>query len=247
MRLSRKMLALGGGGIERHYLQFDGLADSAIAASAVTGIGTAYTFALSLQRPINGTTSNSAPFVAQIFGNAAGGDTNRDRLFRSGTTGSQLNSNGLIASTGASNYSASVASQADEAKVISIARNATSNAESRIIRASGTEWTASSAVVEYREPEHICIGARHSATSPGGFRDLFGPVRLISAMIITGSATDAELQNWVLNRDARAVFGTRLWGYWAASTISGSTLPNLVPGKPDMTLYGPTAADLVAL
>jgi len=40
MRLSRKLLALGSGGVERHYLQFDGLADSAIAPSAVTGIGT---------------------------------------------------------------------------------------------------------------------------------------------------------------------------------------------------------------
>lgn len=247
MRLSRKALALGNGGVERHYLQFDGLADSAIAPSAVTGIGTEFTFAVSLQRPINGTTSNSAPFVAQLFGNAAGGDTNRDRLYRSGSTGSGLISNGLKAADGLTNYSTSTASQVDEAKIHSIARNGTGNAESRIIKSSGVEWTASTAVVEYREPEHICIGARHSATSPGGYRDLFGPVRLISAMIITGSATDADLKSWLLNRDARAVFGSRLWGYWTASTITGSTLPNLVVGKPDMTLYGPVVGDLVAL
>jgi hypothetical protein len=232
---------------EMHYLQFDGITDSGIAASAVTGIGSEFVFAISVQRPINGTTATTAPFIAQLFGNAAGGDTNRDRMYRGGSTGTSHISNGLVASTGASNYSANVASQSDEAKILSIYRNGTNNAVARIIRASGLEWSASPAVVEYREPEHICIGARHAAVAPGGFRDLYGPVRMISAVLIQGSATDVELQNWLLNRDARTVFGVRLWGYWVASTINGSTIPNQIVGKPDMTMYGLTSADLVAL
>lgn len=233
--------------IERDALAFDGLVDHAYLTSVLTGIGTRYHVAIKLASAMDEATANGAPFVLQTFGNRAGGDTNRDRLYRAGASGSGHISGGLIAATGLDNYIASTASQTAGRKVLSIYRESGVNAQARMISASGVEWAASPATTEYREPEHICLGARHSTDAPGGYVDLRAPIQFISLVISATQISDAALLAWLLDDAGGApAHITGIHTYAVASDAIGSSIAPRI-GSVATTLVGVTSADLVPL
>lgn len=254
--------ALGGYGLgldmapEKHYLQLDNVAlDYGYAAGAATGIGSGGTWSWVLKVESRHTTSPR--YYGEIYdNNASSPHMQIDAMYAENNA--SVSANGRT-TAGASQYqfTGQLGTSATGPQVLAIVhRNiATRRADLYACRSGATLGTTGADLAaggESRTPLHLSVGAQlrvitgvHTPVAT-----TYSPLQLIATALIDGAATETELQQYSLARDARDVWSSSLWGYWPASGmyLDGATWKTRnLAGSVPITWSGPTRADLVRL
>lgn len=239
--------------VENHYLQFNGTTDFAYALNGALGYLTEYMVLVKAadQAP----TSAGWPCIAHLNNSAV--------AFPGSLMGWMQHKNaspidyrhGGLTPSGTFNFDheSGVLGQTSGPQLYAIGRNhATSTARARVIKSTDGSifWgPADAAAAQDSSPTDICVGA--FLTDDLTFSSGPCALKLVAVCFLVSIPTDAQLQAYALSscKDARAIFGTSLYGYYTASMLVGSSIMNLgrSPLAVPLTLVGPTAADLVAL
>lgn len=253
MSVARRMLAMGTvcpGGLlapnaERHYLAFDGVSDYALAEGAATGISSsgwslvakvARTSDLIVNSRVAGVHDANASHNGSITIIVSTAGLVWNYRYTSGAW------DGVQASRGSLNAASQCVLGAYHDNV-----GGTPVKTMTIVQGGATMGTASGnlgAGQAPRTPLHLSI-ARDTYDADGTLQTM----RLIAVALVSGEATEAELQAYSTMRDARPLWGARLYAYYTASaTLPNATIPNFGVGTSvPLTLAGPVAADLVVL
>ena len=228
---------------ERHYLQFDGTSDYAVADAVFGGISGDYTIAIKVAGRNANASTEQVYFASGGAGTNASAQSRRDRVSGTGASTFFIGKDTSDVTTYTSG-GGGVAYPADaEKRVIAIKRAAVAaDAFCRIVSTSGVEYTLDDTSATHQIPDHIAVGARVDdalAVVAG-----YGAVKLIGLVLTSAQVPDAELQAW-LNATTAVGTITGIDHYWCASDISGATIPARV-GTVALALTGPTSSDLVA-
>lgn len=221
---------------ERHYLQFDGLVDYAVADAVFGGITGDYAFAIKIAGLFG---SPASGVYASIGGPGAADIASHDRFYAvSGTAMAEASFN---ATTSAAIISQSMPGLSNVASVVYCWRSDPSS-NIRVAQDSSIVHTSNPASTIPNSPDHFTVGARVK-------NDLvtvsnYGATQFVSAILTSGEIPDAELTAW-LNDDTAVGNITGINHYWCASDISGASIPARV-GTVALALSGPTSSDLVA-
>lgn len=251
MRLARRMLAMGmldapssSSAAERHYLQFDGVGDYAVADAVFGGISGDYTIAIKVKTPVSAGAAGSVwrYLTTGGAGLSATAQATYDRIYRTATQ--KAAAGGLVPSTGSVNFSAPTSSElATETTVLALKRTAAGSAKLRVVNSGGVVHTGDVAATMYK-PDHICVAAAVS-DSLVPQATTYASAQVMSVLLASAEVPDAELIAW-LAADTAVGNLSSIDHYWAASDLSGSTIPARV-GTVALTVSGPTTSDLVAL
>jgi len=233
--------------IERSYLAFDGVTDRGFASGAMASIGTSYTVAQRVHRPI--VTGGTGAYFQTLPSSGASTSCIADLALRVATSALYMLGN---TGAGATNWGGATdpASQATtERKVIAVKRTSGSDAKVRLLRDSGVEYTRDWATSVYLTPHSVAVGYRLNADGTASTQA--GPPQVLSTIVVVGEALDADLVRYCAGEDPRAIWGSALWSYWPSSMLyydgSNWRLPSLGSNATTMLLTGPTSADLVAI
>lgn len=231
--------------VEQHYLQFDGVSDYALAANAATGVSSSgWSLVAKLAR------SSELVINSRVAGvHDANASHNGSITLLVTTAGAVWNYrhtsgawDGVQAIRGALVDSAPCVLGAYHDNV-----GGTPTKKMTIVQGGATMGTATGSLgagQAPRTPLHLSI-ARDTFDADG----VLQPMRLIALALVSGEATEAELQAYSMMRDARPLWGSRLFAYFPASMIlPNGTIPNMGFGtSAPLSLAGPTQADLVML
>lgn len=225
---------------ERHYLQFDGVGDIAIADAVFGGIGSVYTIAVKA----DGRMTTAGGVYMSTGGPGAAALASYDRIYT--PAGSAISfasfepaTAGSVAST---NPADTTAGRLVASWCVSTAGGAT--AHGRLVVGGAVVGTGDQVQNgPQTKPDHVTVGARvrDDLTTKSNYGDL----KFISAVLVDGNIPDAELIAWLAADDAEGVVSD-IDHYWSASDLSGSTIAARV-GSVALTVSGPTTSDLVAL
>lgn len=228
--------------IERHYLQFDGLVDYAVADAVFGGISGDYTIAIKVaSRNTSGTPNFETLFAAGSDTGHSNGKLLRDTAYGKATiTFAGANEAGSVV------YSVAPGSVGDvNERVVAVKRLVAGggSAQVRVVKASGVEITGSDATAVLEIPHALAVGTRVNGDTlaPGSY---YGDVKFIGLVLASVEVPDAELTAW-LNDDTAIGNITGIDHYWCASDINGTEIPARI-GTVALSLSGPTSSDLVA-
>lgn len=253
MGIARRMLALGTlcpGGLlaptaERHYLPFDGSSDYALAAGAATGISSSgWTLVVKVARTSDLIINSRVAGVHD--GSASHNGSITIIVSTAGAVWNYRHTSGAWDGVHAIRGSLVAASQC----VLGAYHDnvgSTPAKKMHIVQAGATMGTASGNLgvgQAPRTPLHISV-ARDTYDADGTLQAM----RLVAVALVSGEATESELQAYSTMSDARPLWGARLFAYYPASaTLPNNTIQNFGVGTSvPLTLTGPVAADLVAL
>lgn len=227
---------------ERHYLQFDGVGDYAVADAVFGGISGDYTIAIKVAGKI---TSGRATAAYYASGGPSGSATAQQ--MRDTATSVASFANTLMQGIDTGGSATYVVTFYDVpsagAKVIATKRTAANAAYLRVVATTGVEATSDDLSATHEIPDHIAVGCRvDDSLTPNANR--YGAIQFIGLVLASVEVPDAELTAW-LNDDTAVGNITGIDHYWCASDISGATIPARV-GTVALALTGPTSSDLVA-
>lgn len=232
---------------ERHYLQFDGVGDYAVADAVFGGISGDYTVAIKVASPVSsGGAGTGWRYLATGGpGTSATAQSDYDDIRRSATQ--KARAIGVVPSSGASNYLPSASGELPAEKtVLAVRRTAAggaNGAQFRCVNSGGVVYSVNASATMYK-PDHLCIAAAvDNALST--VASTFGNVSAIGVLLASAIVSDDELIAWLASDDAEGVV-SNIDHYWAVSDLTGSTIPARV-GTVALTVSGPTISDLVAL
>lgn len=224
---------------ERHYLQFDGVGDCAVADAVFGGIGSVYTIAIKADGRI--TTANGV--YMSTGGPSTASLASYDRIYA--TAGNAISFASFTQAAGivsASSPGDTTGGRLVASWCVSTVGGAT--AHSRLVVGGVVVGTADLVQANAQtKPDHVTVGAR--VKDDLVTRSNFGDLKFISAVLVDGNIPDAELAAWLAADDAEGVI-SNIDHYWAASDLSGSSIPARL-GTVALTVSGPTVSDLVAL
>ncbi len=229
--------------VELHYLPFDGVADYAVADAVFGGIaGDDYTVAIKVAGIFDTGGLATKPYFAAGGPSAAGNVTQQRALtiLRGGALTPQFS--GIVAATGAANYSFTVGSALPDAPHVLATKRTATQAKSRVVTTAVDVTDDRSAVP--RLPDHIAVGlAVNDALTAS---TAFGSPKLVSLVIANGEVSDADLIAW-FNASTAVGIIPGITHYWVASDAVADSIPARVGTVPLTLLGGLTATDLVAL
>lgn len=245
-RAWRHELVNGGGAApalaaERHYLQFNGTSDYAVADAVFGGISGDYTIAIKVAgRNTSNGTSTQTYYASGGPGTSPANQQRYDTCYCTHAGDPTTVFSGVTDGMTYGGISFAGKPADTNPRVFSVGRD--TSARVRIIKPSGVESTSDS-VVSITTPDHIAIGGRvDNALSPIANR--YGAVSFISLVLASVAIPDAELTAWLNGTDATDHI-TGIDHYWVASDIDGASIPARV-GTVALALTGPTSSDLVA-
>jgi len=232
---------------ERHYLQFDGVGDYAVADAVFGGISGDYTVAIKVASPVSsGGAGTSWRYLSTGGpGTSVTAQSDYDGIRRSATR--KARAIGVVPSSGSSNYLLAASGELSAEKtVLAVRRTAAGGVDGvqfRCVNSGGVVYSVNQSCTMYK-PDHLCIGAAVDDTL-STVASTFANVSAIGVLLASAIVSDAELIAWLAAETAEGVV-SNIDHYWAASDLSGSTIPARV-GTVALTVSGPTISDLVAL
>lgn len=226
------------------YLQFNGTTHFAHAEGAFGAISGTYTVAVKVAGGMRDGGSGGGGgtyFSTGGPGPDAMTQSGYDLHLRLGSTGRVSYLYAQRPDTGANLYSFSTGYSIQPGRhVLAVKRLSGGTAKNRIINSAGVQYSNDRAAALVGVPTRLVIGARISNalalhTQPG-------PVSWISAIVVDGEVSDADLQAWCAGT-LSAMSMPGVVGYWEAADVSGGVVPARIGS--DMTLVGVSAANLV--
>lgn len=234
--------------LEAHALVHDGIVDRGFASGVLSGIGSTYTTALRVREAV--TTGGTGCLWQVLPSTGTVAACIADHALRKATSGvywAGFQTTGAVAWGNVTDPASQVTG---EPKVLAIKRDGTSNAKTRIARATGLEFTRDFAVAGvFVTPHSLAVGYRLNADGTTSTQPC--PVAWTGLVAVVGEATDDELVRYAQGEDPRSIWGASLWCWYAPSLAyydgSDWRVPNLGSAGGTMLLSGPTRSDLAAV